>query len=96
MNAPKKRSKGSARRSAPQVDASFGRRTITIPPEMEAAIDSLVGRGRFSAFAQQAFEHELQRESISRWLDERQASRGGKPLSSEAERFAEKAWRNRK
>ena len=77
-------------------DAPFSRRTITIPPEMEAAIDSLVGRRKFSAFAQQAFAHELQRESIARWLEEREAARGGKPLSTEALQFAERAWRERK
>jgi hypothetical protein len=63
---------------------------------MEAAIDSLVGRGKFSAFAQQAFSHELQRESIAQWLDEREASRRGKPLDADAVQFAEQAWRNRK
>jgi hypothetical protein len=63
---------------------------------METAIDSLVGRGKFSAFAQQAFTHELQRESIARWLDEREAARGGKPLSADAVQFAERAWRKRK
>jgi hypothetical protein len=63
---------------------------------MEAAIDSLVGRRKFSAFAQQAFTHELQRESIARWLDDRETARHGKPLSAASIEFAERAWRNRK
>ena len=84
------------RKSAPAVEVSFLRRTITIPPEMEAAIDELVGRGKFSAFAQQAFTHELQRESIARWLDEREADRHGKPLPADAIEFADQAWRKRK
>jgi Arc/MetJ-type ribon-helix-helix transcriptional regulator len=97
MTTVKKRQKGaSARRPLPAGEVSFSRRTITIPPEMEAAIDSLVGRGKFSAFAQQAFLHELQRESIAHWLDERQAARSGKPLSTDAVLFAEQAWRNRR
>jgi len=78
------------------AESSFSRRTISIPPEMEAAIDLLVGRGKFSAFAQQAFAHELRRDSIARWLDERSASRRGKPLNAESVQFAERAWRNRK
>ena len=82
--------------SQPASEAIYVRRTITIPPEMEAAIDSLVGRRKFSAFAQQAFSHELQRESIGRWLDEREASRNGRPLDDEAVQFAERAWRDRK
>ena len=63
---------------------------------MKTRIDALVGRGKFSAFAQQAFAHELQRESIAQWLDEREAARGGTPLDPEAVEFAEQAWRNRK
>jgi Arc/MetJ-type ribon-helix-helix transcriptional regulator len=78
------------------IPEAFSRRTITIPPDLEAAIDALVGRGKFSAFAQQAFAHELQRETIAQWLDERDASRNGRPLSAEAVQFAERAWRNRK
>jgi Arc/MetJ-type ribon-helix-helix transcriptional regulator len=84
------------RKSPPAVEVSFLRRTITIPPEMDAEIDALVGRGKFSAFAQQAFTHELQRESIARWLDEREAARHGKPLPADAVEFAEQAWRKRK
>lgn len=72
------------------------RRTITLSAEMEAAIDALVGRRKFSAFAQQAFAHELQRESIALWLDEREAARGGKPLDADAIAFAERSWRARK
>jgi Arc/MetJ-type ribon-helix-helix transcriptional regulator len=94
--AKKKKKSASARRVSPSVDRSYSRRTITLPPDMEAAIDALVGRGMFSAFAQQAFIHELGRESIARWLDERQAARGGKPLSLDAIEFAEQAWRSRK
>ena len=59
---------------------------------MEAAIDALVGCGKFSAFAQQAFTHELQRESIARWLDEREATRHGKPLDAASVEFAEHTW----
>jgi Arc/MetJ-type ribon-helix-helix transcriptional regulator len=81
---------------SPSDEVTFVRRTITIPPDLESAIDSLVGRRKFSAFAQRAFTHELQRESIARWLDEREAARHGKPLSTEAVQFAERAWRNRK
>jgi len=95
-NKKSKRKSASARGVSPAVEVSFLRRTITLPRESEAAIDALVGRGKFSAFAQQAFTHELQRESIARWLDEREAARRGKPLSSDAVHFAEDAWRNRK
>jgi len=91
-----KRKRPLPRAGSPAVQVSFLRRTITIPPEMEAEIDTLVGRGKFSAFAQQAFAHELQRESIARWLDEREAARGNKPLSEDAVQFAEHAWRDRK
>src|SRR5471030_1176285 len=91
-----KRKTRSPQAPAGRVQVSFLRRTITLPPEMEAAIDALVGRGKFSAFAQQAFAHELQRESIAGWLDEREAARGGQPLDPEAVEFAEQAWRNRK
>ena|SRR5471030_3345509 len=90
----RKASPTQASSATPQV--SFLRHTITIPPDMKAAIDALVGRGKFSAFAQQAFAHELQRESIAGWLDEREAARGGQPLDPEAVEFAEQAWRNRK
>src|SRR5471030_1451246 len=91
-----KRKTRSPQAPAGRVQVSFLRRTITLPPEMEAAIDSLVGRRKFSAFAQQAFAHELQRESIARWLDERETARNGKPLSADAIEFAERAWRGRK
>jgi len=93
--AKKSKTRASARRSSP-VEQSYSRRTITIPPDIEAAIDSLVGRGKFSAFAQQAFIHELQRESIAHWLDEREAARGGKPVGTDSIEFAERAWRSRK
>jgi hypothetical protein len=93
MATPKRAQKSAA---ADLTEGTFSRRTITIPPDMEAAIDLLVGRRKFSAFAQRAFTHELQRESIARWLDEREASRNGAPLSADAIEFAERAWRNRK
>jgi Arc/MetJ-type ribon-helix-helix transcriptional regulator len=97
VSAAKKKQKGaSARRSSPSGEVSFSRRTITIPPEMEGAIDALVGPGKFSAFAQQAFAHELQRESIACWLDERQSARGGRSLDADSVQFAEQAWRKRK
>ena len=88
--------KAAARRAAVTTEGTFSRRTITIPPDMEAAIDSLVGRRKFSAFAQRAFTHELQRESVAHWLDAREAARGGKPLDADAVQFAERAWRDRK
>jgi Arc/MetJ-type ribon-helix-helix transcriptional regulator len=98
MASPKKKmtNQPAARVPSPAVEAAFSRRTITIPPDMEAAIDALVGRGKFSAFAQQAFAHELQRESIAQWLDEREAARGGGALELDAVQFAEQAWRNRR
>jgi Arc/MetJ-type ribon-helix-helix transcriptional regulator len=98
MAGPKKKttSKPAARVPSPAVEGAFSRRTITIPPDMEAAIDLLVGRGKFSAFAQQAFAHELQRESIAQWLDEREAARDGEPLEPDAVKFAEQAWRDRR
>jgi Arc/MetJ-type ribon-helix-helix transcriptional regulator len=78
------------------AEGSFSRRTITLPPDMEAAIDSLVGRGKFSAFAQQAFAQALQRETIAQWLEAREAARRGQPLDAESVQFAEQAWRDRK
>ncbi len=78
-----------------QKNPVFARRTITIPPEMEAAIDAIAGRGAFSAFAQRAFANQLQRERIAQWLDEREAARGGAPLDAAAVEFAERAWRAR-
>jgi Arc/MetJ-type ribon-helix-helix transcriptional regulator len=83
-------------RIAARSSVAFARRTITIPHEMESAIDELVGRGKFSSFAQQAFAHELQRESIARWLDERANLRGNAALPEHAVAFAERAWRRRK
>jgi hypothetical protein len=62
---------------------------------MDAAIDALVGRKRFSAFVRQALSRELQREGLAQWLDECEAERGGKPLGPEAVEFAEQAWRFR-
>jgi Arc/MetJ-type ribon-helix-helix transcriptional regulator len=91
-----KKKSARAGRRPPAADGAFSRRTITIPPDLKAAIDALVGRGQFSAFAQQAFAHELQRESIARWLGERETARRGKPLPTEAVQFAELAWRNRR
>jgi post-segregation antitoxin (ccd killing protein) len=78
------------------LGASSTRRTVTISSEVETAIDALVGPGKFSAFVQRALAHELQRESIAQWLEEREAARGGRPLSPEAVEFAEAAWRKRK
>lgn len=72
------------------------RRTITLSPAMEARIAVVVGRGNFSAFAQRALAHELQRESIAGWLDERLAARAGSPLDPAAIAFAENAWQTRK
>jgi len=92
-----KAGKTSARKgAAAQVESRLSRRTITISPDVEASIDRLVGDGKFSAFVQRALTHELQRESLAEWFDERQAARGGAPLSAEAVEFAERAWRNRK
>ena|ERR1700677_221548 len=96
MASRKRKQQDMSTRQPAAVEGAFSRRTITIPPDLEAAIDALVGRGKFSAFAQQAFAHELQRETIAQWLDEREASRRGRPLSAEALQFAEQAWHKRK
>lgn len=82
--------------TAKKDEPAFTRKTVTLPPDMEAAIDVLVGRGQFSAFVQQALAHELQRENIARRLDEQEAARGGAPLDRDSVRFAERAWRARK
>ena len=93
----KARRNAASRHSRKSADETyFSRRTITIPPDLETAIDELVGRGKFSAFAQQAFTEKLQRERIAQWLDQREAARDGKPLSIHATAFAEAAWRKRK
>lgn len=73
----------------------YARRSMTLPPELEKALDETVEPGAFSAFAQRALWHELQRERIGRWLDEREIARGGPP-SPEAIEFAERAWKARK
>jgi len=85
-----------ARVSQVENVGGFCRRTITLPAELEAAIEGVADKQQFSAFATRALMHELQRERIATWLDERQAARGGKPLSSEAVAYAEQTWRGRK
>jgi post-segregation antitoxin (ccd killing protein) len=92
---PRKKSSESTRRkktAAPTV----ARRTITLPPSLNAQIEATVGPRNFSAFAQRALVHELQRETIAEWLDEREAARRGKSLSPAALDFAEQAWAQRK
>jgi len=79
-----------------QADPRFVRRTVTLPPEVDAEISSVAGAGKFSAFVLRAVSHELQRERIETWLAEREAARGGKPLDAESVAFAEAAWRRRK
>lgn len=74
----------------------FTRRTITLPPELDAEINDCIGNGKFSAFVQRSLTHELQRERIAQWLDEREVARHAKPLGREAVAFAEQAWRKRK
>jgi post-segregation antitoxin (ccd killing protein) len=80
---------------APETE-NFSRSTITLPQELEAAVDRTAGQGKFSAFTQRALLHELQRERIAQWLDEREAARHGEALPREAVAFAERAWRKRK
>ena len=79
-----------------KVETGYSRRTITLPAALEAEIEQVAGKQQFSAFAMRAFMHELQRERIAVWLDERQAARGGKPLSPKAIAYAEQTWRSRK
>lgn len=69
---------------------------MTLPPELEAALAETIEPGNFSAFAQRALWHELQRERIAQWFDEREKARGGKPLPADAIDFAEQAWRARR
>jgi len=83
-------------RKIEQPPVSYLRRTITIPPELDAAIDELIGPKNFSAFAQKAIARELQRVSLREWLAEREAAHGGAPPSPEDIEYAERAWRNRK
>jgi post-segregation antitoxin (ccd killing protein) len=74
----------------------FTRRTITLPADLDAAIGAVATSGEVSAFVQRAVLHELQRERVAAWLDERVAARQGRPLSPEALKFAGAAWRSRK
>ena len=93
------RRKQSSNRRTPATSPGgevFGRRSMTLPPELEAALAESIQPGNFSAFAQRALWHELHRERIAHWLDERDRARGGKPLPPEALEFAERAWRARK
>jgi post-segregation antitoxin (ccd killing protein) len=80
---------------AAETSARFRRRTITLSADVDAALSAVATSGEVSAFVQRAVLHELQRERIARWLDERVAARGGRPLSPEAVAFAEAAWRKR-
>jgi hypothetical protein len=75
------------------VEQGTFRKTVTLSRDVVSRVNALAGSGRFSAFTQQALLHELQRESIAAWLDERERSREGKPLSESAIAFAEDAWR---
>jgi post-segregation antitoxin (ccd killing protein) len=84
-----------AQRRRPEPNRA-ARRTITIPLELDRMLSAVSEKGEFSAFAQRAFLHELQRERIAEWLEERLSARGGKPLSKEAREFAERMWRARK
>ena len=93
------RKKSTGKQSAPKIEqppVSYLRRTITIPPELNEAIDEIVGSQNFSAFAQRAIARELQRVSLREWLAERKAAHGGKPPSKEVIDYVERAWRNRK
>jgi post-segregation antitoxin (ccd killing protein) len=74
--------------------AALSRRTITIRPDTEKAIDALVGPRKFSAFVQTALDRQLQRERIDQWLVEQETTHG--PLSAEDVAFAENAWRSRR
>jgi post-segregation antitoxin (ccd killing protein) len=74
----------------------FKRRTITLPADLDAAISAVATSGEVSAFVQRAVLHELQRERVATWLDQRVAARSGQPLSAAAVKFAETAWRKRK
>jgi post-segregation antitoxin (ccd killing protein) len=78
------------------VDSRSVRKTITLPPDVDAEISKVAGAGKFSAFVLRAVSNELQRERIEAWLAEREAARGGAPLDSESIAFAEAAWRRRK
>jgi post-segregation antitoxin (ccd killing protein) len=84
------------KRAAYQPPVSYLRRTITIPPELNAAIDEQIGSQNFSAFAQSAIKRELQRLRLREWLAEREAEHGGEPPSQEDIDYVERAWRNRK
>ena len=75
--------------------APFLRRTITLPPEIAEKVDAIAGPGKFSSFTQRALLHELQRERIAAWLEDRVLARDGKPLDDSAITFAEAAWQAR-
>jgi hypothetical protein len=79
-----------------ETGGRFKRRTITLPADVDAAISPVAVSGEVSAFIRRAVMHELQRERIARWLDERSAARDGRPLSPEAIEFAKAAWRGRR
>jgi hypothetical protein len=72
----------------------YKRRTITLPADLDEAISAVATSGEVSAFVQRAVLHELQRERVATWLDQRVAARNGDPLSAEAVEFAEAAWRS--
>ncbi len=76
---------------AQKAEAAFSRRTITLPRALEASVEKIAGKQQFSAFAARALEHEIQRERIAEWLEERLERLG--PIPSEATAFAEAAWR---
>ena len=73
-------------------DLRFLRRTVTLPPDLDAELSALVGTRGYSAFVQRDIAHELQRERIVVWFDQRDAGRQGAALTPEAEAFAEDAW----
>jgi hypothetical protein len=78
-----------------ETGGGFKRRTITLPADLDAAISAVTTSGTSSAFVQRAVLHELQRERVATWLDERVAARDGRPFTSETLDFAEDAWRKR-
>ncbi len=96
MTARKTLSKTRSARKSEQPPVSYLRRTITIPPDLDAAIDEVIGAQNFSAFAQSALAHEVQRVSLRAWLSEREAAHGGKPPGKAVTAYVERAWRNRK
>ncbi len=84
------------RKSAPSeplelADATYARRTITIPRPVEAEIQEKVGHRGFSAFVTSALTNELQRQRLTAWLAERIAENG--PIPEEDLRYAEELAR---